>query len=71
MRLLVRLWGRGILYEAGDRHHNYTADAATGHIRGHAERATEINTHSTQNGLEYLTTNAATHNPGYAVTDSA
>ena len=68
---MVRLRSHGVLYEADDRHHNDTPDAATDHISSHAERAADINTHSTQNGLEYLTTNAATHNPGYAVTDSA
>jgi hypothetical protein len=60
-----------VLYEADDRHHNNAPDTAADYISSHAERAADINTQSTQNGLGYLATNAATHNPGYAVTDSA
>ena len=70
MRLLMRLRRHRVLYEADDCHQNNAADAATGHTSSHAEHAADINTQSTQNGLEYLATNAATHNPGYAVTDS-
>ena len=64
VRLLVRLRRHHVLYEADDRHHNDTADAATGHISNHAERAADINAERTENGLEYLAANSATDNPG-------
>jgi hypothetical protein len=69
--LVVRLRCHHVLYEADDRHHNDTPDAATGHVSSNAERAADIDTETTKNGLEYLATNAATYNPSYAVADSA
>ena len=71
VRLLVRLRRQRVLYETDDRHHNDTPNAATGYISSHAEHAADINTQNTQNGLEYLPTNAATQNPSYAVTNNA
>jgi hypothetical protein len=59
-------------YETDDRHHHDAADAATDYITAHAEHAaTGIKIQTTQNELEYLATDAAAHDPGYAVADSA
>jgi hypothetical protein len=44
VRLVVRLRCHHVLYESDDRHHNDTADAATGRISSHTERAADINT---------------------------